>query len=138
MRAKLNVPMPATSEQIDDLAQNFLLFRQSSQLHSEARNKQLQQIEETLASDHARVERQFKSVNDNLTALMMADSKLRSDLEQFVLKHDAPRLLVRLENTESKIETILRRNAAQDGAALTMKFFIGLLGFIAGLAVKYL
>lgn len=126
------------SQALQALPEKFALFQQAQQLHSETRNKQLESIEKTLAADHDKVKGQFDSVNQNLTALMMADGKLRSDLEQFVLKHDAPKLIVRLETVEAKVAVIEKRNATQDGAALTLKFAIGLLGFIAGLAVKYL
>lgn len=138
MASKTQPPRVNTAALMAQLAQEFALFRQSSELHSETRNKQLEGIEKTLADDHQRVARQFDSVNQNLTALMMADGKLRSDLEQFVLKHDAPKLIVRLEQAETKISALEKRNSEQDGAALTMKFVIGLLGFLAGLAVKYL
>lgn len=138
MAASNRSPRASTSQLVAQLAQDFALFQQSQEMHSTTRNKQLENIEKTLAEDHTRVAKQFESVNSNLTALMMADGKLRSDLEQFVLKHDAPKLMVRLEQVEAKVLALEKRNATQDGAALTLKFFIGLLGFIAGLAVKYL
>jgi hypothetical protein len=128
----------STQALISQLSQEFALFRQSSALHSETRNKQLVSIEATLADDHARIAKQFESVNQNLTALMMADGKLRSDLEQFVLKHDAPKLLVRLEQVEDKVAALIKRNDVQDGAALTIKVVFALIGFLIGLAVKYL
>jgi hypothetical protein len=131
-------PKVSTSQLVGQLAQEFALFRQSSSIHSENRNKQLENIEKTLAEDHVRIARQFESVNQNLTALMVADGKLRSDLEQFVLKHEAPKLLVRLEQAEAKILALESRNARQDGAALAVKIVFALLGFLGGLAVKYL
>lgn len=131
-------PKASTSQLLNQLTQEFALFRQSSTLHSETRNKQLENIEKTLAEDHVRIAKQFESVNVNLTALMVADGKLRSDLEQFVLKHDAPKLLVRLEQAEAKITALEQRNARQDGAALAIKIVFALVGFLVGLAVKYL
>jgi DNA repair exonuclease SbcCD ATPase subunit len=116
----------------------FEKFRLESQEISKTRQTQLQGIEKTLADDHVKIAKQFESVNDHLTQLMLADGKLRSDLEQFILKHDAPKVLVRIEEMEKKVGEIEKRNSQQDGAALALKVVIGVLGFVAGLAVKYL
>lgn len=121
-----------------ELPHKFELFRQASEQTSKTRHEQLQGIEKTLAEDHVKIAKQFDSVSEKIDTLMQADMKLRNDLEKFILTHDAPKIILRLDQVEAKVVTLEKRNAAQDGAALSIKFFIGFLGFLTGLAVKYL
>lgn len=121
------------------LTQEFALFRQSSESQSQQRSEQIQELKTTITEEHKSVTRQFESVNQHLSALMVADGKLRSDLEQYMLKHDAPRILVRLETVENKVTALERRNDKLDGAALAAKglwFVMG--GLVIGLLVAWL
>lgn len=130
---------PSTASLVGQLKHDLALFCQSSELQSKQRSEQLAKLESTITREHESVKAQFDSVNQNLTALMMADGKLRADLEAFVLKHDAPKILVRLETVENKITALERRNDRLDGAAVAAKglwFLVG--GLIVGLLVAWL
>jgi hypothetical protein len=134
-----SLPRINTPTLIAQLSHEFAMFRQSAEIQSQQRSEQINKLESTITTEHRAVSRQFESVNQHLSALMVADGKLRSDLEQFVLRHDAPRLLVRLETVETKVTSLERRNDKLDGAALAAKglwFLVG--GLIVGLLVAWL
>jgi len=134
-------PKPsATVEQlVYELKSEFALFRQGSELQSRERTEQLAKLETIVAKNHESHTRQFDSVNTHLNALMVADGKLRSDLEQYMLKHDAPRLLVRIENNEKEIAELKRRNDRLDGAALAIRgLWIAIGGVVGALLVAWL
>jgi len=60
-------------------------------------------------------------------------------LEQYMLKHDAPRLLVRIENNEKEIAELKRRNDRLDGAALAIRgLWIAIGGVVGALLVAWL
>ncbi len=124
---------------ISQLYQEFVLYRQSSELQSKQRSEQLEKLEGVVSENHKSFSRQFDSVNTHLNALTVADGRLRSDLEHYIERHDAPKMLVRLEEAEKRITVLERRNDKMDGAAIAAKvLWFALGGILVGLAVAWL
>ena len=115
-----------------ELKEEFALFRQSSEIQSKERTEQLVRLEQYVAKNHDSTVRRFDSVNTHLNALMVADGKLRADLTEYIAKHDAPRMLVRIEESEKRIAALEKRNDRLDGAALAIRGLWILVGGVVG------
>ncbi len=115
-----------------ELREEFRLYRQKSEDQALAQREQITELKIQMGDDRKAVKSQFDSVNSHLTALMTADGRMRTDLEQFIGKYDAPKMLVRIEGVEKEIDALKSRNDKQDGAATMLRIMWLVIGGVIG------